>query len=278
MGALKRSLEQVGQRVELIDQGRKFRAMGKVALRAGQPLDGPDGPARLDDFIRSTKAQKASLAVLDKVSRMDEAAVKAYLYTPEISRASGEVGKVPSVHEVAVRLLRTQVEDAVEAKANVILIDGRGMEKYARQFTKEGVAQFVMGWHFKCEPPIAARRSLGLFEELETLRPEDKSRLHAEIWNISDRNKSDISRAVDPLREPTYAYHLDLSTYAAPGSDVPYRRAHDILHGGGMAVVDTSYTTSIEEMTGPITELSMLGLLIQGALSHQDVGIETVSA
>lgn len=270
MAHLKTALEIAGQKVELIDQGLKFRGMAEVAINAGESLD---SPRILDDFIRSRQAQKATLAVLDEVSGMDETAKKARLYTSVISKASGKIGKVPSAHVVAIGLLRSQVHDAVEAKADIILIDGRSMEKYARQFTEDGLAKFVMGWYFKCDPAIAARRSLGMFDELEALSPDDRTRLLAETLNISDRNRSDTLRDVDPMREPMYAYHLDLPTYSMAGSDVPYKRGHDILRRAGVAVVDTSYTNSIQEMTGPVTELSMLGLYFRGPLLQQDVGI-----
>ncbi len=90
-------------------------------------------------------------------------------------------------------------------------------------------------------------------------------------------NRSDTLRDVDPLREPHHAYHLDLLAYHQPNSDVPYKTTVDILHGGGMVTVDTSYTCSIQQMTGPVTELSMFGFMLRGSLSHQEVGIEVVA-
>ncbi len=275
MTHLKSSLELASKRVELIDQGIKFRAMGAVATGARQPLD---SPALLDDFIRSPKAQEATLAVLDEVEQMDAATRKARLFTPEISKASGRVGRVPSAHAIAAKLLRSQVQTAVETEADVIIIDGRSMEDYAHQFTKEGLAKFVIGWFFKCDPAIAARRSLGLFDEVDAMEPSDWLRLLRETMNISDRNRSDILRNVDPLHEPMHAYHLDLLAYSSPDREyTPYKISHDILHRHGLAVVDTSYTNSIEEMTGPVTELSSFALMWRGTLSHQDVGIQTVT-
>ena len=269
MAHLKVRLERVDRHVVLIDQGLKFRAIGDVALAARQPLD---SPTVLDDFVRSSKAQEATLAVLDEVAAMSETEKRARLYTTEKSRASGKVAKVSSAHEVALRLLRTQVEDAVKAEADVVLIDGRSMERHARQFTTEGLAKFVMGWYFKCDPAIAARRSLGLFAELKDLTTDDKLRLLDETMSISERNRSDTLRGIDldPLREPDHPYTLDLSTYYSPDSDVPFKRGYDILYRGGMVMVDTSYTNSIDEMAGPITELSMHALHFRGVVSLQD--------
>lgn len=269
MGHLKGRLEGVGRQVRLIDQGIKFRAIAEVAIAAGQPLD---SPTTLNDFVQSSRAQRSTLEVLAEISTMGEAATKDRLYTPKLSKASGKVGKVPAAHEVAVRLLRSQVEEAAEAKVEVLLVDGRGMKKYAELFTKQRLARFVMDWYFECDPAVAARRSLGLFSEPEDLTADEKQTLLAEILNISDRNKSDMLRAVDPLRKPTPAYNLDLLTYRLPDSDVPYKQARDIQQTGA-AIVNTSYTNSIQEMTDPITELSMYRLLFERSLSHQDVGI-----
>lgn len=270
MAYLKGELEKLEQSVLLIDQGVKFRAMAEVALAANQELDCEDS---LDTFISSTEANDAALVTLDEVSTMDEDAIKDRLYTPELSRATGKVGRVAGAHKLAVELLRSQVENAVESEIDIILIDGRSMEKYAREFTEQGLAKFVMGWYFKCDPAIAARRSLGLFAEYDDLSAEDGMSLLAETLSISDRNRSDILRSVDPLREPMNAYHLDLPTYGSPQPDTLYKRGHSILHRGGLTVVDTSYTNSISEMTNPIAELTKIGLLFQGPLEHSDVGI-----
>jgi cytidylate kinase len=275
MADLQEQLVQVGQQVELIDQGVKFRVMGEVARAARQPLD---SPTTLNDFIQSAGARRSTLAALAEVSTLDSKAKKDRLYTPELSKAAGKVGKVAAAHEVAIGLLRAQVQEAAEAGAGVILIDGRSIEGHAKKFTEEGLARFVMGWYFKCDPAIAARRSLGLFAEFDDLTTDERHELLAETLNISDRNRSDTLRAVDPLHEPARAYRLDLSSYHAPDADIPYKRAVDILHtGGGMTVVDTSYTNSIEEMAEPVTRLSMLGLMKLGPLSHADVGIRTLS-
>lgn len=276
MAHLRGSLESRGKTVELIDQGIKFRVMAAVAIGAGEPLD---SPLTLNDFIISPNAQDATLSLLDEVARMSEAELKEFLYTTELSKAAGKVGSVESSHEVALGLLRTQVEVAAEDEADVVIIDGRSIEKYARQFTDEGLAHFVIGWYFKCDPAIAARRSLGLFGNIDDMSGEDKLRLLNETFNISDRNSSDTLRPVDPLHEPVRAYHLGFKDYASPDREfTPYKISHDIIHrsAGRMAVVDTSYTSSVKEMTDPVTELSSYALFWNGVLTHEDVGIGTV--
>lgn len=275
MAYLKGELEQADQQVVLIDQGIKFRAMAEVVMTAHEPLD---SPTILNNYISSPEATKSTLDVLAEVASMDEATKKERLYTPELSKASGKIGKVPSAHKVAVGLLRSQVAAAVEAETDIVLIDGRSMEKYARQFDEQGLARFVMGWFFKCDPAIAARRSLGLFDDIESMPPEDKEHLLGETLGISDRNRSDTLRDVDPLREPMRAYHLDLPSYGLFGTDVPFKRAYEIVNRYGFAVVDTSYTNSIEEMTYPVTELTKFALMFRGPLQHEHVGIQTAKA
>jgi cytidylate kinase len=278
MENLRQSLENLGRTVELIDQGIKFRVMGAVAIDAKQPLD---SPASLDNFLSSGKAQEATLKLLKEVAQMDNTERKARLYTPYISRAAGRVGKVSSSHHTSVGLLRDQVKVAADAGVDVVIIDGRSIEKYAYEFADEGLARFAIGWYFKCDPAIAARRSLGLFGDVDDMDTATKLELLQETFNISDRNQSDMLRGVDPLREPINAHHLDLLAYDSPDRIyTPYKISHDITYrsAGGMAVVDTSYTHSIEEMTNPVTELSRFALMWQGAISHQDVGIKTIDA
>lgn len=276
MAHLRAVLEGLGKDVTHIDQGLKFRAMSVVALQSGEMLD---SPATLDHFLRETRTREATFELLAEIEAMGEAQRKSLLYSEKVQGEVRKVGAVPSAHEVAVGLMRNQVETAVEGDTDVILIDGRAIETYARQYTEEGIARFAMGWYFKCDPAIAARRSLGMFSEIDALPDEDKIALLKATFNISDRNRSDMQRSVDPLRDPRGAYELDLFEYAAPDREyTPYKISRDIVHDtpGSMAMVDTSYAVSIEQMTQPVTELSKFALLWAGALTHEDVGIRTV--
>lgn len=270
MTHLKGRLEARNVRTGLIDQGLKFRGMGRAALNMRQPLD---SPATLDAFLRTEKAQAATLDLLAEAAAMSDADRKAFLYSPEVSTASGKVGKVQASHAIAVGLLRAEITEAVEAETDVLLVDGRSIEKYARELEKENLVRFVMGWFFKCDPVIAARRSLGIFAPRTELTDEQKIQLFDEAANISDRNRSDTQRSVDPLCEPERAYRLDLSTYGQPESLTPHGIAYDTLHRGGMAIVDTSYTRDVIEMTEPVTAISMMALHHRGPLVAADVGM-----
>lgn len=274
MEHLRGRLEAAHRQVGLIDQGQKFRAMAKAALGASEPLDSPN---TLNDFLQSAAAKGHTLAILDEVSTMNGKEKKAFLYAPEVSEASAKVGAVPSAHEIATTLLRSEVEIAVEDQKDIILIDGRSVEKYARRFDAEGLARFTMGWFFTCDPAIAARRSLGLFGDIDKMTPEQREQLLRETFRISDRNRADTLRDIDPMHEPPHAYRLDLAEYGTPGSDVRYKRGYDILRStSAMATVDTSYTNSVEEMIGPVADISMMVLFHRGALVHEDVGIQVV--
>lgn len=275
MAHLRASLENMGKHVTHIDQGLKFRAMSVVAAESGEDLD---SPALLNSFLQTERAKAETLAILDRVEAMGEAERKALLYSSHVSGEVRKVGAVPVAHEVAVGLMGQQVRDAVDTGTNVILIDGRAIEVYARQYQEEGLARFAIGWYFRCDPKIAAQRSLGIFGDVDAMSAEDKEALLREIFNISDRNRSDMQRTVDPLRDPTRAYELDLLEYASPDRELtPLAISSDIMRRsrGSMVMTDTSYTHSIEEMTYPVTELSKYALHHVGALSHADVGIRT---
>jgi hypothetical protein len=263
----------LGKDIKLIDNGLKFRSMGKAALAAGEPID---SPLTLSCFVETDYAQAAAFEILQAAADMNSKEKKAFLYTGDISEASGKIGKLDNIHPITTVLLRTEVETAVEAQKDLIIIDGRSMDKYARIFQDQGLVQFVMGWHFKCDPVIAARRSLQIFGEPDDLSAEQRSALWDEAVRISGRNRSDTLRNVDPLRDPLYPYILDLSTYDQPGSDVLYKRGHDALHHE-IAQVDTSYTNAISEMTVPVTAITKFALLHKGYLTHEDVGIKTAS-
>jgi len=270
---LKIGLEAIGVGVMLIDQGLKFRAMARVALDMGEPLD---SPTTLGAFLGSDATQREVLTLLDRVSRMNEVERRACLYGPEMTSASGKPGRVKASHTIAIGLLEAEVRQAVEAETDVLLIDGRQMEDYARAFARRDLGRFVMGWFFKCDPVVAARRSLGIVAPSEELTLEQKALLFDEAVKISDRNRSDMLRGadLDPLREPTRAYRVDLAAYGTLGDSPLYGHAHNVRHGGaGMALVDTSYTSTVEEMTGPVTAISMMSLYQHGPLLPEDVGM-----
>src|SRR5208282_653312 len=129
MAHLKGRLEETGLSVRLIDQGLKFRVIGELAVLNGKVLD---SPADLDSFVRSPRTRQATLKNLDEVYALDEENRKKRLYTPQMSKVSGKVARVSGSHEIAVGLLREEVETAVDAQTRVVLIDGRSMEKYAK--------------------------------------------------------------------------------------------------------------------------------------------------
>lgn len=275
MEALELDLAGLDKKVRRIDQGLKFRAMARAAIESDEPFD---SPTTLGQFVGSEAAGISALAILDEAVAMTPEDRKEFLYDENISKASGKIGALPNIHPIVVNLLRSEVAEAAEDKTDIILIDGRAMDKYARRFEEEGLGRFVVGWHFKCDPAIAARRSLKIFDEFGDLAQDDKNRLLAETLNISDRNRSDSLRPVDPLRDPKVSHFLDFSVYKVSELDpmTPYRHGHEALHYG-MVSVDTSYTNSIDQMTQPVVEVTKFALLHTGELSHADVGIKVVS-
>jgi cytidylate kinase len=239
-----------------------------------------DDPVELTTFMQSPATQKSALGLLREVSCMTKEDKNALLYNPAVATASSKIAKVPAAHTIAVGILRQEVQEAVYVDQKVVLIDGRAMEKYGRQFHKERLAVFGLGWYFRCDSSVAAARSLGLAGK-EDLTTEEVLRLHAETAEIRHRNFRDQSRTVDPMREPVRAYRLDLHSYydeaVRDELGTPYKRGRDAV-AAGMVVVDTTSTQSIDEMLGPVVEVSMFALLAKGAVSHEAVGIPVRAA
>ena len=276
VAALSQRLSETGTPNRVIDQGLKFRALAEVAMTAGQPLE--DGTA-LTHFMRSPNTQKSMLGLLDTVRVLSEADKKDLLYNSAVGAASSQIASVSASHEIAVGLLRQEVAQAVEEDQKVVLIDGRAVEKYGMQFEEERLAVFALGWYFRCDSSVAAHRSLGLSGQ-QDLTAEQILQVHTETAEIRNRNFRDQTRGVDPLREPARAYRIDLRRYYDTdyGAEVgsPYIRGHDAMQVR-MAMVDTTYTTSVEEMLGPVVEVPMMALLHKGAVTHDAVGVQFAS-
>ncbi len=264
--AIETKLRSEGLSVLSVDQGQKFRAMAVIALQAGEPLD---SPSTLDHFLRSPQAQRSALALLTEVPKMSKDDIQGLLYPSKISVASARVARVPTAHQIATDLLQKQIRQGVEDNTDVIMIDGRAIEPYARRYADEqGLGHFVMGWYFTCDPDVAAKRSLGLPPEYRRLPRKTKKQLSEEAARINARNLSDQNRPVDPLRVPQDAYHLDLSTCTRSEAYDPQNAASVIIHTANrMAVVDTTPTQSIEEMTRPVTDVTMAALRAQWDLA-----------
>jgi len=252
--AVRAALEAEGYEVTIIDQGIKFRALAKIGVDQGVDLDNDDA---ITDFLQAEDTQPAMLDLLARVRTMTKEEVDDLLYTPDIGAGSGKIGNNSIVHPIVISILFAEVERAIEDGADIVLIDGRCMEKYGRQMTERKIAQYVMGFYFRCDTSIAGRRTSGIFIDMDHMCDEDKLRLLSEITRASDRNKSDAQREVDPMVEPAGAYTLRPAEFDHSSPERVREAALEIVNGTGMVSMDTSYTRSVEEMTNPVVVLAL---------------------
>jgi cytidylate kinase len=269
--AVRAHLEKFAVPYTAIDQGLKFRVLADMALDDRQPLE---DEATMSLFLGDDETHAAFLEKMEEVAEMDRPEIEDIFYRQAISDASRRVGRVPVAHTVVIELLEKEVRKAAEEQKKVILIDGRTMEKYARRFEEAGIARNVLGFYFRCDAAIAARRSLGLFVDHENMTDQQKLHLLSEIINISERNRSDTLRSVDPMREPARAFDIDLASFYEPseGSLSIYGKTQAALRLG-MVKLNTSYTRSIEEMTQPVVDMTAHALVFRANLDHTVAGI-----
>jgi cytidylate kinase len=256
------------RQVVVIDQGQKFRVLAKLALDRGVILQ---DQAAVTVFLRDPATRPNMLELLGSLKSMDTEAINALLYTQDVSSGSAQIAQNANAHPLAVGLLFDQVEKAVEDDADTVLIDGRSMEKYGRQMAEQKKAQFVVGFYFRCDASIAARRTTGIFVDMDAMSVEEKLRLLEAITKIGDRNRQDTHREVDPMLEPGNAYPLHAADFAANDTEFVHQATLDALLSG-MVSMNTSYTRSVEEMTEPVVAIATR------ALSLHDTELERFTA
>lgn len=250
--AVHEQLTAEGREVVVIDQGQKFRTLAKLAL--DQKINLADQRA-VSDFLDRPATRPAMLELLASLGDKDETEINALLYTQEVGTGSAYVAQNAASHPLAVGLLFDQVRHAVLRGADTILIDGRSMEKYGRQMAEEKIAQFVMGFYFRCDASIAARRQTGIFMDIGAMDDAKKLQLFDAIIKIGDRNRQDTLREVDPMLEPENAYPLHPGRFMADDDAYVHAETLNALLSG-MVSINTSYTRSVEEMTQPVVALA----------------------
>lgn len=252
--AFNEALGEVGRSVLTIDQGLKFRTLACLALGRNDPELLLEDQDYLSEFLIADTTRDDMLSLLGDVAVMPRDKMDALLYTSDISKASGMVGKNPLSHDIAISLLFDQVKVAANNKVDTVLIDGRCMEKYGRRIADEQIAQYVMGFYFRCDAAVAARRTTGIFVDHHKMSVPDRLCLLEEITKISDRNRSDTLRSVDPMREPANSYRLDLSSFDDNPEFVDQYTVEALQ--SGMIALTTTYTKSVEEMTVPVVAIA----------------------
>jgi len=241
------------QTVIYIDQGQKFRAFARLALDRGVSLD---DQLAVSAFLQDAGIRKELLQLLALVAKMEEPEVEALLYTQEISEGSAKIGMNAHSQQIIVDVLFDQVRDISKSgDTNMVIIDGRDMIVKARAMQDQGFATFILGFYFRCDAAIAARRTEGIFVDVEDMDADDRLRLLDTILKVSDRNRRDAMRSVHPLREPGNAYALHTIDFRSDDSEYVDAAAR-VAQASGAVSVDTSYTRNVEEMTAPVIALS----------------------
>ncbi len=241
--------------VQVIDQGLKFRALAKLALKADVDIE---NLSALEVFIRRPETQPAMLTFLDSAYAMDKDSLETEFYTVPINNASGMCGKLDVTHDVVVAVLLDEVRRLARSK-DFILIDGRALEKYGQQLEDEGVIEYILAIDVVCSPMTAAKRMMGLASNaaIEDLTSEQKTELLYRINDVDRRNSSDARRSRDPSLPIADAYEFDvLHGY----DDDEMKLIAEEIKKTRTVSIDNSYTRTKEQLTAP--SIALLDLVI----------------
>ncbi len=244
--------DQLGKeyRTALIDQGLKFRILAALAIDAGVDIENLEALAA---FIDRKETRDLLLARLRETRTMTSAEVDARYYTPQISNASGMTGKLSVTHDVVVAVLLDQIRELATMK-DFIIIDGRALDKYAKQLDSEGVVDFVLAVDVMCSPVTAAKRSLGYEPNatVHTLTSDQKTAMLERIEEIDRRNSSDARRERDPSLPIHGAFEFNVLQTWSPDQ---LEKAATKIREKKAICVDNSFTRSKAQLTDPVVVL-----------------------
>lgn len=251
-GSLSRALQtslETEFRVYMIEQGLKFRVLAKMALEYG--LDYED-EVLIAQFVLDPARQTEVIERLQVAQQMSEDEFKATYYEHKVSNVSGMFGKVSATHDVVVDLLLNEVRAAV-GTADIIMIDGRAMQKYGDMLDEQGVVDHILAIDVVCEPLTAARRVTQIFAPVEELSNEDLIKLIYTTEDISRRNSSDARRKRDPSVFLHEAFELDVLRPVE--SDEQFDKMCAKAAEVGVLSIDNSFTRTLEQFTEPSIRL-----------------------
>lgn len=236
-------------RVYMIEQGLKFRVFAKLAIEKALDYENIDDIAR---FVLDEDNQSRIVQMLFEASKMSKDEFIATYYNHQMSNISGMFGKVSETHDVVVDLLLKEVRQAV-GKYDIVMVDGRTMQKYGDLLDEEAVVDHVLAIDIVCEPLTAARRVTQIFAPVEELSNEDLIKLIHTTEDISRRNSSDARRRRDPSVFLHEAFELNVlrPIESAEQFEKMCEKAYEI----GVLSIDNSFTRSLEQFTAPSVQL-----------------------
>ena len=254
-GTLARALqENLAQdyRVHKIDQGLKFRILAITALGAGINKEDLDALAA---FIALASTRKIVADRLIEASAWTKAQLEERYYSEAISNASGMVGKLENAHDVAVQLLLEEVR-AVAEHFDIILIDGRALQKYGELLEESGIVEYILAIDVHCDAFVSAQRETKIFApedgQTEHYTLEQTMKLLIATRDIARRNSSDARRERDPSLPIRGAYDFDVLHDL---NETEQKVVYEIIAQNGAIAIDNSNTKTPESMTDPVVYL-----------------------
>lgn len=248
-------------RVHTIDQGLKFRILAHEALANGIDKEDLDGIAT---FVGLESTRKSVVEKLVEAASWTKEQREEHYYTLAISNASGMVGKLPISHDVAVGLLLDEVR-AVAPDFDIILMDGRALQKYGKQLESEGIVQYILAIDVHCDAFVSAQRETKIFSSDST---EDEHYSHDQTMqlltatrDIARRNSSDARRTRDPSLPIRGAYDFDVLHEM---DETEQSWVVEAVRTNGAITVDNSNTKTPEQLTNPV--VSLVRQLLQRAV------------
>lgn len=227
----------------LIDAGQVFRCL--VVAATNREIDLND-PAAIDEFLGNEQSVEECVGFVKAVYHMQKVDRDALLYTPEVGVNSARIGARPLSQAFKDELLRKWLRDAGEEGFDIVLLDGRALEEVGIQLEALKLCYFIAGLYFVCDAKMGAMRTLGFAgHKFEDLSDVDAQKVTELMSQITERNRADSERTVQPIVRPAKAPVVKLPELY---SDIPKNARF-------MATVDTSAPMLKIDMATPVIRI-----------------------
>lgn len=235
--------DESGKKVMLIDAGQVFRVLVVAASRANVNMD---DPAAIEAFLTDDSQIAKCVQLVKQVYHMSKTERDGLLYTSQVGRDSAKIGASPFSQKFKDNLLIKWLNDARQEGFEVVLLDGRALEEVGTRLENEKLCDFVIGFYFKCQPEVGARRTLGFAgTDYQDLNSTNKQLVDELVDQIAERNQKDTERKVQPIKPPKGS-----PTWRLPEAAPDYSPA-----GRNMLIIDTSNDMTKKQMSLPVAKL-----------------------